>query len=146
MCRGESYRFPTDDEAKALADAFLRLRLEHDRAHSPAAEAAFQEEVKRYLAANPKPELPGDARRFKVQAESAIRDKRFSDAYERYTEALNLAPWWPEGRFNRALVLGEIGDFRTAIGEMKRYLLLVPDSPDSRAVQDKIYEWERKVR
>jgi len=29
---------------------------------------------------------------------------------------------------------------------MKRYLLLAPDAPDARAVQLKIYEWERKAK
>jgi hypothetical protein len=28
---------------------------------------------------------------------------------------------------------------------MKRYLALVPDAPDARAAQDKIYDWERKA-
>jgi hypothetical protein len=28
---------------------------------------------------------------------------------------------------------------------MRRYLLLVPDAPNARAAQDKIYEWEAKV-
>jgi hypothetical protein len=28
---------------------------------------------------------------------------------------------------------------------LKNYLLLVPDAPDTRAAQDKIYEWEFEI-
>jgi hypothetical protein len=41
--------------------------------------------------------------------------------------------------------LGEVGNFNTAVIEMKRYLLLVPDAPNTRAAQDKIYIWEGKA-
>lgn len=87
--------------------------------------------------------LSEEARKYKVQAEGAVRDKKFKDAADLYKEALDVAPWWPEGHFNRALVLGETGDYEMAMREMKRYLQIVPDAPNARAAQDKIYDWER---
>ena len=102
----------------------------------------FQEVVQKYLAANPKPGLPEEARKFKVQAEFAVQEKQFAKAAELYGKALDIAPWWPEGRFNRALILGEIKNYWEAMREMKRYLLLVPDASNARAAQDKIYQWE----
>ncbi len=87
--------------------------------------------------------LPEEANRYKVQAEGAVRDKEFYDAADFYAEALKIVPWWPAGRFNRALVLGETGEYGEAIREMKHYLQLVPDAPNARAAQDKIYDWER---
>lgn len=108
-----------------------------------AEEAAWQEAVRRYRETPVKPALPEEARRFKVQAEAALAQKEFAEAADRYRDALKAAPWWPEGRFNRALILGETGRYRGAIEEMKKYLALVPDAPDARAAQDKIYEWER---
>jgi formylglycine-generating enzyme required for sulfatase activity len=102
----------------------------------------FQEVVATYRAANPKPRLPEEARKFRVQAEFAVQNKQFDKAAELYGEALGIAPWWPEGYYNRAQILGEIKQYRDAMGEMKRYLLLVPDAPDARAMQDKIYQWE----
>jgi hypothetical protein len=36
-------------------------------------------------------------------------------------------------------------DFKGAILEMKRYLLLVPNAPNARAAQDMIYKWERRA-
>ncbi len=87
--------------------------------------------------------VPEEARKFKVQAEGAIQEKKFKDAADLYREALNVAPWWPDGYFNRALVLGETGEYEEAMREMKFYLQLVPDAPDARAAQDKVYQWER---
>lgn len=90
-----------------------------------------------------KPVLPEEARKLKVQAEGAVREKKFKEAADLYAEALNATPWWPEGHFNRALVLGETGDYVMAMREMKHYLQLAPDAPNARAAQDKIYDWER---
>lgn len=87
--------------------------------------------------------LPEEANKYKVQAEGAVRDKAFDDAADLYVAALKIAPWWPVGHFNRALVLGETGDYEMAKREMNYYLRLVPDAPNARAAQDKIYEWER---
>ena len=87
--------------------------------------------------------LPEEANKYKVQAEGAVRDKAFDDAADLYAAALKIAPWWPVGHFNRALVLGETGDYEMAKREMKYYLQLVPGAQNVRAARDKIYEWER---
>lgn len=108
-------------------------------------EATFERALQSYRNAATKPEISEDVRRFKVQAETSVREKRFGDAAEFYESGLNIAPWWPEGHFNRALVLAEVGDFETAVVEMNRYIRLAPDAPNIRAAQDKIYEWESKV-
>lgn len=80
-----------------------------------------------------------------MRAESAVSDKRLDDAADRYEDALKLVPWWPEGRLNRALVLGEVARYSEATREMKKYLALVPGAPNARAAQDKIYEWEARA-
>jgi tetratricopeptide (TPR) repeat protein len=87
--------------------------------------------------------LPEEANKYKVQAEGAVRDKEFNDAADYYAAALKIAPWWPVGHFNRALVLGEAGEYELAQREMKYYLQLVPGAPNARAAQDKIYDWAR---
>lgn len=108
-------------------------------------EVRFQAALRDYLAAPIKPLLPESARKYKVQAESAVSDKNFAEAALLFRQALENAPWWPEGHFNLALILGETQEFDTAITEMKRYLALVPGAPNARAAQDKIYVWERKA-
>ncbi|MFA6237762.1 MAG: hypothetical protein WC635_10580 [Bacteriovorax sp.] len=108
-------------------------------------EGKFEQARKEYQRTPNKLVLSEEARRYKVQAEDAVNDKKFEEAAELYAKALDLALWWPEGHFNRALVLGEGRFYEAAIREMKRYLALVPRAPDARAAQDKIYMWERKA-
>ena len=102
----------------------------------------FQEVATRYLAAKPKPAFPEEARKYKVQAEFAVQEKRTDKALELYGKALEVAPWWPEGHFALAVLLGEKKKYRDAMREMKRYQLLAPNGADAREAQDKIYQWE----
>jgi tetratricopeptide (TPR) repeat protein len=135
---------------KAAEEAAKEAKKDAEEAAEKAAaeedqreKAEFEKIAQTYRKAAVKPTLPEDARKFKVQAEAFIRDKQFKKTAEFYGKALSVAPWWPEGRFNRALVLGEAGDYKMAMREMKKYLTLVPDASNARAAQDKIYEWER---
>ena len=145
VCQAGKNNVWVNESAYKFADALLRLKIEYGRSLA-SAEEKFHEAVASYHAANPKPELPEEARKFKIQAEGAIRDNDFEGAASLYGQAVDIAPWWPEGHFNRALVLGEVKEYSLAIVEMKRYLLLNPNAPDARAAQDKIYDWERKTR
>jgi tetratricopeptide (TPR) repeat protein len=108
-------------------------------------DARFEDAAKTYLAADVKPELDADTRRFKVQAEDALREKRFEDVADIYGEALEANPAWPAGHYNRALVLSELKEYPAAMVEMKRYLRLSPDAVNAQAAQDQIYKWEAKV-
>lgn len=116
--------------------------LSHSDPVDHAGEERFELAAKSYREAPVKPELPEDAVRFKVQAEGAVREKRFGDAADLYDEALGVAPWWPAGHYNRGLILGELKSYEEAIGELKRFLKVDPDAANARAVQLKIYEWE----
>ena len=102
----------------------------------------FAQVVERYHQAHPKPRLPEEVRKFQVQAEHAVQQKRYDEAVTLYAEALQLAPWWSEGYFNRALLLGDSDRSDEAIDEMKKYLALEPEAKDARAAQDKIYQWD----
>lgn len=110
--------------------------------HRAEAAKSFEVEAARYRSLAVKPALPEEARKYMVQAEAAVRRQSFSEAAARYRDALKIAPWWPEGYFNRALLLGETGEYKKAIASMKKYMTLVPAAPDAQAAQDKIYEWE----
>lgn len=133
---------------KAAAERFFlafRVLAAGVPAESPQEIERFRAVVAQFHAANPKPEFPEAARRFRVQAESAFSEKRIDDAASLYGKALDAAPWWPQGRFNHALMLGELGRYTEATREMKKYLALVPNAPNARAARDKIYEWEDKA-
>jgi formylglycine-generating enzyme required for sulfatase activity len=121
----------------ALASCFFNTLALADTPADP-----FLEVVAQYRAANPKPVLSEVAHKFKVQAEFAQEEKRTAKAIELYNMALIIAPWWPEGHYKLALSLAESKKYRDAMLEMKRFMLLEPDSPDVRTAQDKIYQWE----
>jgi len=133
--------------ARQIADALFALKQAAlSRNSNEAANSAhFAEVAKAYRETTSRPVLSEEVHRFRIQAEGAVLDKKFYDAVDLYEQALEVAPWWPEGHFNRALVLGEIKEYDLAIIEMKRYLLLVPNAPNAREVQDRIYDWERKT-
>ena len=131
--------------ARRLADALAVLKRAAQAgtaASSPEDEARFAQMAKAYREAAVKP-LPGeDVRRYVVQATAAVKKEDFYGAAEFYDEATRLAPWWPQGHYDRALVLAAIGEYGDAAREMQRYLALVPSAANARQMQDKIYEWQ----
>jgi tetratricopeptide (TPR) repeat protein len=113
---------------------------------TPVESAAFAKVVEAYHAAVPRPQLPEHLRAKRIEAETDVRQGRLREAAEGFGAVLDAAPWWPQGRFNRALILAELGRHAEAIEEMKRYLALVPDTANARQAQDKVYEWEATAR
>jgi tetratricopeptide (TPR) repeat protein len=134
-----------ENDAIACANALFILKRRAEGYRPPvdaAAEAAFQEEARKYREMKVKPALPEEAHKFAVQGDFAAEKKNLSAAADRYADALKVAPWWSEGHFKRGLVLADIEQYDEAIGEMKKYLLLAPNGKDARAAQDNIYKWE----
>lgn len=128
---------------KQVADAIMVIK---ENAPDPAQEAAFANAAEFYRNASVKP-VPGEnVRRYQVMAEDAIRQKQFSVAVQDYKEGLKIAPWWPQGHFNAAMVLGELHFYDEAIAQMQKYLVLVPDAPNARAAQDQIYRWQSEAQ
>ena len=105
----------------------------------------FEDIAKQYRDLNTKPDLPEEARKYIVQATSSTKDKNYAEAIKLYNKAIEIDQTYPEARFNLALLFGLVEEYEFAICEMKKYLMLVPDAKDSRAAQDKIYEWEGKI-
>jgi hypothetical protein len=131
---------------KQLVDVLATLQRAVDAPPSPEEEARFADVAKAYRAANPKPPRPEALVRFQVQAEGAVRDKDFAGAEDYFAQGLQVAPWWPDGHYNRAIVLAETGDYAPATVEMQRYLLLVPEASNAREAQNMIYDWQRKAQ
>lgn len=132
--------------AQKLADALLTLKSASSDEAITAAEKSFAELAAHYRAADPKPQPGEDVRRLEIQAEDAVRDKQFQRAADLYEKALDLAPWWPQGHFNRALLLETLGKYDLAIEEMQHYLALAPEAANARAAQDKIYSWQGRLK
>ena len=81
--------------------------------------------------------MPENAKRLKTLAEEEARKGQFNDAVDDYAQALEIAPWWPEGHYNMALNLAQAKDHKGAIDydaamdEMQCYLMLAPESSDA---------------
>jgi tetratricopeptide (TPR) repeat protein len=131
--------------AQKLADALLTLAHAERPEVRAAEKAQFDAAAAQYRSAATKPDIGEEVRRYEVQAEDAVHNKDFERAAGLYESALQLAPWWPQGHFNRALLLESLEQYDLAIEEMQHYLALVPDAPNARAAQDKIYAWQGKL-
>ena len=105
----------------------------------------FTEKAKAWRALPQKPDIPEEARRYKVLAEDAFRNKNYDAAVGNYEKGLEVCSFWPDGHFNAALLCGETGMYAKAICHMKRYLELYPDAKDAQAARDKMYIWEGKL-
>jgi len=95
-----------------------------------------------YRALNVKPPISEDERRYIVQASAMSQLKDYKRAIEFYEKAIQIDATNPMVYNNQALLFAMIGQYDEAINSMKKYMKLVPDAPDARAAQDKIYEWE----
>lgn len=144
-CReGRLSVWDSEKETKQLIAAWKTM-VSGPPADSSEQAAAFDAVAAQYRADPAAFTLPEAARAFKVQAETAMREKRLWDAADRYSKALALSPSWAPGHFNLALIYGEIALPGLAMWEMKKYLKLAPDANNARAAQDKIYEWQDKA-
>lgn len=84
-----------------------------------------------------------EQRKFAVQANALNEKMDYYNALFYYQKAIEIIPYsFPEAYYNMALIAEQIKKFEFAILCMKKYLILKPDASDSRAAQDKIYEWE----
>jgi hypothetical protein len=121
---------------RTMASLARRLPPEH--------EPSFVAAVAPFQAGQLGPEVPESVRARKVAAEVAVRERNLWRAVEEFEAGLAIAPWWPQGIYNVALVYAELGIYPRAIGYMRRYLTLLPQAPNARQAQDKIYEWQAK--
>lgn len=140
---------PTPDRANHVAAALLRWKtstLAERQAYFAEQQQGFASIAANYRNTTPRPPVPEDLRRVQVVAEEAVREERFVEAADAYERALEHAPWWPEGQFNLALILGELYYYDEAIEHMQDFLALVPDAPNARHWQDQVYRWQGELR
>jgi tetratricopeptide (TPR) repeat protein len=130
--------------AKLIAESLYVLRKASENMQTD--DEKFKDVVAEYRKLGPKPKMPEEVRKYQVQADFMISQKRYGDAIRIYTEGLKSAPWWPDGRFNRALLFAETKRYRDAILDMNRFLMLEPESPDARSARDRIYQWEAAMK
>lgn len=144
-CGGQELKvWDTAAESETLAHAWRTMAAGIPK-ESPLIAATFDGLASSYRADPAAYVMSEETRALKVQAETYVREKKPFFAVQRFREALTLSPWWPQGRFNLALIYGELELHSMAIAQMEKYLKLVPDAPNARAAQDKIYAWRAKI-
>jgi len=137
-----------EEEGNKIVAALMRWKIStvaEREAFFDERQTQFAAVANTYRNQNPKPIISEDVRRLEVIANAAVKEKRFGDAANAYEDALKLAPWWPEGQFNAALILSEIHYYNEAIEHMRNYLALAPGAPNARAAQDHIYAWQGEL-
>jgi tetratricopeptide (TPR) repeat protein len=87
-------------------------------------------------------ELPEESRKFALRGDVLIKEGSFSQALVEYRSALKFAPLNPQLHYNKALIHGQLKDYRAAIRSMNVYLQLALDAANARAAKDEIYKWE----
>lgn len=92
----------------------------------------------------PAPELPEQARRYYVKANTLRKEAKAGQEVEpaisAYEQAILLAPWWADAYYNMSLALELAGRYSDAITAVKLYLESNPQ--DARAAQDRVYALE----
>jgi len=110
--------------------------------------ATAEKVIKMATAMDQLPPIPEEARRHFVRGTALFKDAKSPEDYkqviEEFSEAIKLAPWWPETRYNWALAFEAAGDYAKAIDSLQLYRLFKLPETEARAVQDKIYALEAK--
>ncbi|HOX07639.1 MAG TPA: hypothetical protein PK280_14665 [Planctomycetota bacterium] len=106
------------------------------------AEADFRERAAAWRALEKKPELPEEARRFRVLAEDAIRREKVPEAIAYYEKGVAECLLWAEGYFNCVVLYEKQERYDRMLWHAKRYLEL---DPGSQAVKNRVYIGEERL-
>jgi hypothetical protein len=150
LTRRADKRIPIYDFIRlALQDFHTALYAFWDQRNDvirPGDEADFHKQAAAWRLLTVKPELPDEVKRQRTLAEAYLEDKDIPKAVEHYKAALKAYPTWPQGWFNLAIIDGSLGNYDSAVQEMKFYLELTPDASDAEAAKAKIIIWEDKAK
>jgi tetratricopeptide (TPR) repeat protein len=96
------------------------------------------------------PTIPEEARRHFVIGATLFKDAKtnedFAMVQSEFKQAVDLAPQWPEARYNLALSKDAAGDYAGAMADLKTYLQFQLPDAEARKAQDKIYVIEAKQK
>ena len=86
--------------------------------------------------------IPEEARRHFVMGTALFKDAKSHDDYveveSEFKQAADLAPQWPEARYNLALAKEAAGDYAGATADLNIYLQFKLSDTEARTAQDKI--------
>ena len=95
------------------------------------------------------PPIPEEARKHFVMGTTLFKDAKTPDDYaqveSQFKQATDVAPQWPEARYNLALAKEAACDYSGAMGDLKLYQQFKLNDTEARTVQDKLYALEAKA-
>lgn len=127
-----------------LYNHFLALK-EYVKTNHINSDSLLNDFSKEFKKNNSPKTISEEQRKFIVQANAANDEHDYKKALELYKKAIKINAFsYPSAYYNMALIEAQINRYIYAIMNMKKYLMLVPESEDARSAQDKIYIWEDK--
>lgn len=132
-------------DAQRLAHDLLVIQghLKKQRQEKQEQFVRFEQIASQYRSLAVKTPVSEEQRRLIVQANLLTQQKKYRQSIEQYEKVIKADPAsYPGAYYNLALLSAQEEMFTTSVYYMKHYLLLVPNAPDARNAQDKIYEWE----
>jgi len=145
--QGVTFVFDKKDVAQAFAEQLYTVaHHSYQELNVDSILTVFKPVAEQYQAAETKPSITEEQRKYIIQANALNEEKKYSEALELYKKAMKLNPVsYPPAYNNMALIAAQMGMYKYAILNMKKYLMLTPSAEDARAAQDKIYVWELKL-
>jgi len=102
--------------------------------------------IKLATSIKPAPAIPEEAREPFVMGATVLKKSGdpsgASKAVDLFTQALNIAPWYADAYYNRAMARQAAGQFEPAIDDLKLYLGFKLTDAERREAQDKIYSFK----
>lgn len=94
------------------------------------------------------PTIPEEARKYFVMGTTIFKEAKsaedFTLAISKFKRATELAPEWPDARYNLATAREAAGDYSGAMADLKTYLQFKLSEAEARTAQDKLYVLEAK--
>ena len=116
----------------------------------PAGAQTTNTDFQQAVATEKSPPIPEEARKHFVMGTTLFKDARTPDDYSQveneFQQATELAPKWPDARYNLALAKEAAGDYSGAMADLKIYQQFKLSDVEVRTVQDKIYALEAKQK
>jgi len=115
---------------------------------APSADS-YAKVIKMAAATDQLPAVPEEARKHFMRGAALFKDAKSQDDFklvsDEFSQAVRLAPWWPEALYNLALVTEAANDYAQSSADLKFYQLFKLSDAEARSVQDKIYGLEAKA-
>lgn len=113
---------------------------------TPSDSALREKVIKLAETLKPPPAIPEEARKPFVMGAALLKKASgpadAAKAAEWFTTAIEIAPWFADAYYNRAVARETAGQFSEAMDNLKTYLLFKLPAQERREVQDKIYALE----